>query len=126
MVRVTERIEGTLDSESTESSIHVVAPTENQEVAPKKPKIQSKQPIEQSYPKAFVDVQIFNSNMDRIEASHLNSIRCLESLYKMEKNSLVDDAISNHEKNISMTSKILFCQVASSEKANEEVYNEIL
>ena len=48
MVRVAERIEGTLDSESTESSIHVVAPTENQEVAPKKPKIQSKQPIEQS------------------------------------------------------------------------------
>ena len=107
MVTVAERIEEVFDSEQQDSPKKI-----SLEALPKKQKrdksTESRQRSSSHYPQEFIDSQIFNTTMSRIEASHLNSLKCLSELYKMPKEPVVTKLMKTHEENIKRTQVVLF------------------
>jgi len=107
MVTVAERIEEVFDSEQQDSPKKI-----SLEALPKKQKrdksTESRQRSSSHYPQEFIDSQIFNTTMSRIEVSHLNSLKCLSELYKMPKEPVVTKLMKTHEENIKRTQVVLF------------------
>ena len=53
-----------------------------------------------SCPQSFLEIQLYNSQMDRAEASYLNSLKASEILMRMPQCSFSLEELKKHEENI--------------------------